>query len=164
MTTNFAPLTTRPPVASDDAFLADLYASTRTDLLHLPLPAALAASIVRHQQQLQSIGYASGYPHAEYLLLEYEGSPVGRAVINTTPAEIRLVDLSIAPQARRRGHAACVLRALQRRALDTGIPVALRVRKDNASARALYAKHGFVVVGEDEQSEQMRWTPGRLAG
>ena len=159
MTTDFAPLTTRTPAATDAAFLAPLYASTRTDLLHLPVPADVAMSIIRHQQQLQSAGYAAGFPDAEYLLLEHQGCPVGRAVIHATPAEIRLVDISIAPEARRRGHAASVLRGLQERSSRDAVPVTLRVRRDNGGARALYAAHGFLVIGGNELAEQMSWTP-----
>ncbi|MFD2366554.1 GNAT family N-acetyltransferase [Pseudoduganella sp. GCM10020061] len=159
MSTCFGTLTTRPPVASDDDFLARLYASTRADLLHLPVPAEVARAIIRHQQQLQAIGYAADFPHAEYLVLESDGVAVGRAVIDTSASGIRLVDISIAPEARRRGYAATVLRALQERGDGTGIPVTLRVRRDNAGARALYADLGFVVIAADEIAEQMCWTP-----
>lgn len=159
MTTTLGHLATRPPTPADDAFLAQLYASTRTDLLHLPVPADVAMSIIRHQQQLQAIGYAADFPGAEHLLLEHDGAPVGRAVIHASPGDIRLVDLSIAPQARRCGHASAVLRALQERAVREGRSVTLRVRRDNANARTLYAASGFVVVAQDEVSEQMCWTP-----
>lgn len=159
MTTHLGHLATRPPDQSDDAFLARLYASTRTDLLHLPVPTGVVSSIIRHQQQLQSASYATDFPNAEHLLLEHEGTPVGRAVIHQSREETRLVDLSIAPEARRRGHARAVLRALQERATHDAMSITLRVRKDNAAARALYLSHGFVATGEDEVSEQMCWTP-----
>jgi ribosomal protein S18 acetylase RimI-like enzyme len=156
---NFEHLSARPVAAADAPYLARLYASTRPDLLHLPVPRDVVDAIVAHQQLLQSEGYAQGFPDAEYVLLEYLGAPVGRVVINAAPGELRVVDISIAPPSRRRGHARAVLRALQQRARDDGRAVTLRVRKDNPGARALYVSLGFEVVSTDATAEQMRWTP-----
>jgi ribosomal protein S18 acetylase RimI-like enzyme len=155
----FEHLSARPATAGDAPFLAQLYASTRADLLHLPVPRDVIEAITRHQQQLQADGYAQAFPGAQYLVLEHLAAPIGRVVINVALGELRVVDMSIAPPARRRGHARAVLRALQQRAIDDGSTVALRVRKDNPGARKLYASLGFEVVSADESAEQMRWTP-----
>lgn len=159
MNTSFGHLAARPAAPSDSAFLSGLYASTRTDLLHLPVPREVAMAIIGHQETLQRQGYETSYPQAQWLVLEHLGAPVGRVVLNETPGELRVVDMSIAPAARRRGHARAVLQALCQRALEEGKAVTLRVRKDNPNARALYASLGFEVISGDEVSEQMRWAP-----
>ncbi|HEU4851623.1 MAG TPA: GNAT family N-acetyltransferase [Telluria sp.] len=155
----FGYLSSRPASAADEEFLAALYASTRTNLQHLPVPREVIDAIVRHQHALQALGYAEAFPDAEYLVLEHDGIPIGRAVLSATPRELRLVDLSIVPEARRLGHARAVLAALQERATARGCAVALRVRNDNDEARALYGSLGFMVVSSDEVAQQMRWTP-----
>jgi ribosomal protein S18 acetylase RimI-like enzyme len=149
----------RPVTADDAAFLAQLYASTRQDLLHLPVPREVIDGITRHQQQLQTLGYLASFPDAQFLLLEHLGAPVGRLVLHEADCELRIVDIAIAPAARRRGHARSVLRSIQDRAAGQSAALTLRVRKDNPNARRLYASLGFAVTGEDEVAEQMRWTP-----
>lgn len=148
----------RAPSAGDEEFLAQLYASTRADLLHLPIPADVAKAIIGHQQQLQAAGYAKDFPDASYWVLEHSGERVGRLVLNVRPDEIRVVDLAIAPEARRRGHAREALRALQTRARQDGCSLALRVLHSNEAARALYESLGFTEVSADEMALQMRWT------
>ena len=64
---HFGHLAARPVLDRDGDFLARLYASTRTDLLHLPVPRDVVDAIVRHQQLLQATGYAASYPDARYL-------------------------------------------------------------------------------------------------
>jgi ribosomal protein S18 acetylase RimI-like enzyme len=159
MTDSFGHLAARPAAAGDNDFLAQLYASTRADLLHIPVPREVVDAIIRHQQQLQGQGYAASFPQAQYLVLEHLGAPVGRLVLNEGAGELRVVDISIMPRERRRGHARAVLRGLQERALAGGAAMTLRVHRDNLNARALYASMGFVAISGDEVSEQMRWTP-----
>lgn len=153
----FGMVSARPPRPDDAAFLAQLYASTRRDLLNLPVPPELAAAIIGHQQQLQAAGYARDYPGARYFLLEHAGVAIGRIVLDAGAGETRVVDLAIAPEARRRGYAREVLRALQDRAQEDGRTLALRVLRDNAGARALYESLGFAEVSSDEMAIQMRW-------
>lgn len=155
--TRFGDLFARTPDTGDEPFLAQLYASTRTDLLQLPVPSNVMSAIIGHQQQLQATGYSRDYPSARYFLLEHAGVAIGRIVLNAGPCETRVVDLAIAPEARRRGYAAEVLRALQDRAQEDGRSLALRVLRDNAGARALYESLGFAEVSSDEMAIQMRW-------
>lgn len=154
---HLAHLRARPAAPADAPFLAELYASTRADLLHLPVPRAVADAIVAHQQQLQAHGYAEAYPDAQYLVLEDGAMRVGRLVLNRAPGQLRVVDLSIAPAARRRGHARALLAALQERAGREACVLTLRVRADNGAARALYASLGFEPI--EAGGEQLRWTP-----
>lgn len=157
--TRFGHLSARPAAPADAPFLAALYASTRADLLHLPVPRTVVDAIIAHQQQLQAQGYAEAYPEAQYLVLEQDATPVGRLVLNRAPGQLRVVDLSIAPAARRRGHARAVLAALQEQAGREACVLTLRVRADNPGARALYASLGFEPVEADASAEQLRWTP-----
>jgi len=66
---------------------------------------------------------------------------------------LRVVDLSVAASARRRGVARAVLRALQ----EEETAMALRVRADNAPARALYGKLGFTRQRTDAATLELGW-------
>lgn len=155
--TRFGHLRARPVAPADAPFLAALYASTRADLLHLPVPRTVVDAIIAHQQKLQAKGYAEAWPQAHYLVLEDGATPVGRLVLDRAPGRLRVVDLSIAPAARRRGHARAVLEALQECAGREACVLTLRVRADNPAARALYASLGFEPVEADASGEQLRW-------
>lgn len=154
---SLASLHIRPAGAADQAFFADLYRSTRDDLLALPADPGHIDALIGMQQQMQVAGYRASYPDAAYQVLELDGAAVGRLVTAGLGGAVRVVDIAVLPQARGRGVASEALRRLQRQAAREGRDVMLSVRKDNAGARRLYAALGFTQEGEDELSLQLRW-------
>lgn len=151
------PLGLRDATASDQAFLDALYFSSREDLQQMPADPAFVAQLIKMQQRVQQVGIQDHYPDAKHLILQSEGQPVGRVVVDTGPSDIRLVDISILPQARRSGMATAVLRALQAGAAAQGLGMSLAVSKTNPAARSLYLGLGFEVASEDEVFEQLTW-------
>ena len=143
----------RAPCAGDSAFLAALYLDARPDLGALPVPRSVIEGIARHQQQMQRDDYARRYPAAETWVLEHEGVAVGRLVLERSGPMARVVDLSVARAARRRGIARQALRALQ----DECTALALRVRADNGAARALYASLGFTLQHSSDGALELAW-------
>lgn len=152
-----ASLHIRPADAADQAFFAELYRSTRDDLLALVADPRYIDALVAMQQQMQVAGYRASYPDAAYQVLELDGVAAGRLVTAVLDDAVRVVDIAVIPQARGRGVAGEALRRLQRQAAREGRDVTLAVRKDNAGARRLYAALGFVPEGEDAFSLQLRW-------
>jgi ribosomal protein S18 acetylase RimI-like enzyme len=152
----FGALTGRAPHATDAAFLAALYLATRPDLGALPVPRSVIEGIARHQQQLQVEAYALGYPAAETWLLTDGKEALGRVVLDWASDTLRVVDLAVAPHARRHGVARTVLAALQE-ACRGECTMTLRVRVENAAARALYAACGFAVVQDDGATLELAW-------
>ena len=75
------------------------------------------------------------------------GEVAGFLIGRSYPDAWHLMDLAVAPWARRRGVAARLLRAFVRAADDSGRPLFLEVRPGNAEALALYRKWGFSRVG-----------------
>jgi ribosomal protein S18 acetylase RimI-like enzyme len=152
----FGALTGRAPHATDAAFLAALYLATRPDLDALPVPRSVIEGIARHQQQLQVAAYAQRYPVAETWLLTDGKEALGRVVLDWTSDTLRVVDLAVAPHARRRGVARTVLGALQDACLGQRT-MTLRVRCENIAARALYAACGFAVMRDDGATLELGW-------
>ena len=148
---------------ADDAFLFELYASTRPDIALLGLGDAQRDVLLRGQWLAQRHGYLARYPHGEHQLVLLDGRPVGRLWVAREPGELRLVDLSLLPAHRGAGVGTELLRALQREATEAGKPLRLSVARDNP-ARRLYARLGFTPVAGAEKSEEfylaLEWRPG----
>lgn len=145
--------------AGDDAFACALYSSTRDDLRLLPGPPALAEQLIAMQWRAQVLGYRQSYPHAFYLVLEHDGAPVGRLVLDQDGDALRLVDIAILPGERGRGAGSAALRGLQALAGARRLHLALGVSKSNTAARRLYRRLGFELRAEDELQEQLAWSP-----
>jgi len=143
--------------ATDEAFFASLYRSTRDDLLALPADPSVIDGLIAMQHRLQVAGYRNSYPQAVYQVLERDGVAVGRLVTAAVDGVIRVVDIAVLPSARRTGVAADALRHLQAQAAGIGHAVALSVRQDNVAARRLYEALGFAVNNEDAMRLELRW-------
>lgn len=146
---------------ADAPFEHALYALTRDDLRAMPMPADFIADLISMQQQIQATGQRNAFPHAAYWIVEWQAQPVGRVVVDMVGAEWRLVDIAIAPAARRRGFGGAILRALQASAADRQAAIGLAVARANDGARRLYEAAGFVVRGADPLQEQMLWPAPR---
>lgn len=155
------PFALRALTSADQYFLDALYFSSREDLHAVSPDAQLVAQLVRTQQQVQQAGFNAQYPQAEQWLVERAGQAIGRVVLDCGRADVRLVDLAIAPDARRTGAATAVLQALQGMAHEHGLAVSLAVSQANAVAMRLYQKLGFGVTAEDAAFLQMRWQSGQ---
>ena len=153
------PLRIRSAEPADQPFFVDLYRSTRDDLLALVADPRYIDALIAMQQQMQAAGYRNSYPDAQYQVLELDGAAVGRLVTAAVAGAVRVVDIAVMPQARRRGIGGETLQQVQQQAARSGRDVTLAVHKDNAGARRLYAALGFAVEGEDAFSLQLRWRP-----
>lgn len=141
----------------DIAFRRALYAATRDDLRQLPMPAEFIDNLISMQQQVHEAGQLGAFPHAAHWIVECDAEPVGRVVFDMSGSEWRLVDIAIAPAARRRGVGGAVLRALQRHAQEQRACIGLAVTHTNDAARRLYAAAGFRVRGSDALQQQLIW-------
>lgn len=153
----FGPLDARAPTAADAAFLFALYLAARPDLGALPVPRGVIEGIARHQQALQAADYATRFPHAETWVVEQDGAPVARLVLERDGQRLRVVDLAVATHARRRGIARMLLTALQEEG-EGKCAIVLRVLVGNDAARALYERQGFSLLRDDGFAQELVWT------
>jgi ribosomal protein S18 acetylase RimI-like enzyme len=158
-----AHLTLRAAAASDQAFLQQLYASTRDDLRLIPADPGMIAKLIDMQQHLQTVGYRNQFPDATHQIVLHHNAAVGRVVVNVGSAEIRLVDFALLPAARKRGFGRAILHALQQMAAAKSLPLTLRVSTDNPHAKRLYLATGFLVQSGDALAEQLVWQPPTTA-
>lgn len=88
-------------------------------------------------------GLGGRLPTVTYLVAEVGGAVVGHAVASAAGDVVELQRIAVAPGHRRHGVAGRLLAEVVALA-GPGERVLLEVREDNAPARALYARHGFV--------------------
>jgi ribosomal protein S18 acetylase RimI-like enzyme len=141
----------RPAAPGDAAFLASLFRSTRPELAMLP--DGLADMLIAQQQQLQELGYRQAFPAAHTLVIDADGAPAGKLVLDEQRRQLRVVDIAVLPRFRGRGLATAVLRQLQQHQCD----IVLSVAHDNHAALRLYRSLGFEEDGGDAVRAAMRW-------
>ena len=148
----------RPATVADDAFLCELYASTRADLAVGDWPDATRGAFCEMQWRAQRAGYAASYPDALDDVIEVNGRRAGRVLIGVGTREIVLVDLALLPDVRDLGVGRQVIEDLQREAARMGRAVRLQVAAGNR-ARALYERLGFVASEQHGVRTEMTWQP-----
>jgi ribosomal protein S18 acetylase RimI-like enzyme len=103
-------------------------------------------ALVAMQFQARRAQYRMHPGAAEYLICvgaRPDAEPVGSCWISDTTDQLRVLDLAVLVDHRRRGVARAVLIGLCARAAAAGKPVRLAVWHENHPARALYLALGF---------------------
>lgn len=127
----------------DEDFLCQVYASTREEELRLTnWTDAQKAAFCRMQFRAQSTDYRANYPDAQNSIIERDGVPVGRLIVDRRAEQIRITDIAILPEARGQGIGTKFLRELMAEAAGVGKPLSIHVEKFNPALR-LYERLGF---------------------
>jgi ribosomal protein S18 acetylase RimI-like enzyme len=138
-------------------FLAQLFRSTRGDLLQLSLPEAMIDNLISMQFNAQQTAYRTQFPDGEYLIVEKNGEPIGYLVTHDRDETINLVYIAFLPNERNRGHGRCLILALQNKAANATKTLALTVDPRNEPAKHLYLSLGFQVKSDDGANIFMSW-------
>ena len=132
--------TARPACAADEAFLYALFAATQAEALPLPEP------LVAIQFQSQRAAYAAQFPAAMDLIVERDGRPTGRFMVDWSPSDhVQGVDVAVLPGERRGAPGLSLMRAWIAVCDRLGKPARLSVRPGNP-AMSLYLRLGFLKV------------------
>lgn len=119
-------------------------------------------AFLEHQFSAQDHHYRTNYPGANLDVIEVDGAPAGRLYVHRGPAEIRIMDIALAPPFRGRGIGTALLRDLMEEAGASGRALSIHVEVNNP-ARRLYERLGFVPAGEHGVYVLMRWTQPKTA-
>ena len=115
--------------------------------------------IVRLQFQAQTTSYRASFPHARFDIIELDGAPVGRIVVNRPGTVIHIVDQAVVPALRNRGIGTAVMRALLDEAARDDLPVRLKVASSNDPSMRLYVRLGFKPIEQAPFYLEMEWRP-----
>ena len=147
----------RPITETDEPFLSDLYASTRTEeLAPVPWSEEQKRSFLEMQFRAQAIHYRTHYSSAQFLIIEKEGKSIGRLYIHRRPDEIRIVDISLLSEHRGNGIGTALLRDVMQEGEMSGRPVSIHVEHFNPAMR-LYDRLGFRHVDTYGVYHLMEW-------
>jgi ribosomal protein S18 acetylase RimI-like enzyme len=153
----------RPVTSADEAYLLELYASTReAELSAAPWTEDQKKDFVRMQFDAQRQDYSHRFPNALHSVVVVEGRDVGRVWIDRRPDETRLLDITIHPSQQNRGIGSIVMRWLQLQARDTPTLLRHSVYTTNEAALRFYRKHGFAVIEDFGAYVLMEWRPEPL--
>jgi ribosomal protein S18 acetylase RimI-like enzyme len=145
--------------ARDEPFLAYLYASTRwEEVATTGWPPEVQRGFLAQQFDLQHRHYLEYYPETERLVLERDGTPIGRVYVEDTPGMVQLIDIALLPESRGAGIGSAVIGDLLRQARERDSKIVLYVEKNNP-VRSLYHRLGFVAVKDEGVYDMMEWNP-----
>ena len=141
----------------DLPFTASLYASTRlAELAVTGWNEEQQHAFLAQQHDMQHRHYRATYDGAAWLIIEVDGRSVGRLYRVEWPREIRIIDISMAPDARGDGIGGAILAEIQEEARALGKAVSIHVEKNNR-ARSLYLRLGFEMVEDKGVYDLMEW-------
>ena len=151
-------ITFRPVGPEDEAFLLELYASTRAEEMALvPWTDEQRAAFVKMQFIAQQDHYREKYPKASREIILSQERPVGQRYVAGLDQEIRIVDITVAPAERNRGIGTFSLGELLEEAKRVGKVVRIYVENYNPSLR-LFERLGFRQVDEHGVHLLMEWS------
>ncbi len=150
----------RPVEDGDQAFLRQVYASTRApELEQVPWSAEQKAAFCDMQFTAQDTHYRSHYASAEYSVIEREGVPAGRLYVDRQEDEVHVIDIALMPEHRGAGFGTYLLKELMAEAAAGGKKMTIYVEKFNP-ALSLYQRLGYQHVKEVGVYLLMEWRSG----
>ncbi len=154
-------VTLRPIAPKDEAFLFEVYAGARlAELDQVPWDDAQKRAFLSFQFNAQHQHYQRQFADADYSVILDEGTPVGRFYVHRRADEIRILDLALLPEHRRRGIGSALLKDLLATAEAAGKPVRLYVESYQQGALRLLEHLGFAPTRDHGISVLMEWRPG----
>lgn len=150
-----------PVDATDEAFLLDVYASTRAEEMALvPWTEEQRRAFVKMQFKAQQADYSKAYPEATHDIILENDRPVGRLYVDRLDTEIKIIDLTILPRERNGGIGSYLIRGLLAEAAGTGKIVTVYVESFNPSLR-LFKRLRFSETDQIGIHLLMQWSSHR---
>lgn len=150
-------LTLRPSTAADEAFMEELFRSTREQFYSMPLPRSQVDLLLAQQYRLQQASYVRLWPGAYTLIIERAGHGIGKIMLDESATQVHIIDFVLETAMRGKGYGTAILLGLQAAAGERRI--GLSVDRQNPGARRLYLAHGFRVEAASDTHESMSWAP-----
>jgi len=148
------------PVTPDDQqFLYDLYCSTRSEELDaVGFDPQQREMFFKLQYNSQRQVYAYQFSEKRHSIIRAGDRRVGRIWVFDDKDQVRLIDISLLPEARSRGIGTELIEQLKTEAADTGKTLRLQVAIGNRAIE-LYRRLGFLEIGQSGSHYQMEWRP-----
>ncbi|WP_020398398.1 GNAT family N-acetyltransferase [Kordiimonas gwangyangensis] len=154
-------MSARPARASDKDFLAKMFRENRDDIRMADNSPDYIESVIDMQLRAQEGGYGSQFPNAVYMVIEKNGTRIGRVTLDIGPVELRLVDLDFIKKVQGKGLGSSILLWLMKAAAQTKRPLLVPMRRDDITMGRFLEKYGFVedISASDSMYARMSWFP-----
>jgi ribosomal protein S18 acetylase RimI-like enzyme len=153
------PIRLRPEQTGDRDFRYRLFCDSRQPEFALLLPPDVYQQVMAHQFHAQTVSYLREFPQACFDIVELDGRPIGRIVVDRPGTMLHIVDQAIIPELRGRGIGTAIMRALMGEAATEGLPVRLKVSSSNDPSMRLYLRLGFVAIESVPLYIELEWRP-----
>lgn len=150
----------RPVRDSDIPFMRALYGSTREqEMQALDWPPEKKEEFLDWQFYAQTKFYSESYEGDGFMIIELDGSPIGRLYVDYGETDIEIVDIALMPELRGKGLGRQLLQEILDEAARIGKSVTIYVEHFNP-ARHLYDRLGFQHVDTNGVYHLMKWSAG----
>jgi len=151
------PIVLRPEREQDAAFLAGLFRTIAgRDLALMPIDEAMKDRLIRLQFASQTATYRTQFPAARFDIIEQDGEPIGRLVIDPGTEVGRIVDIALVPQRRARGLGTAIVGAVTQRLARR---VQCQVLAGNQASLRMFHRAGFRQVDDVPPFLHLEWQP-----
>lgn len=155
------PVTLRPERADDEALLFRLFSSwALEDLDRMPIDDTTKQSLLRVQFAGQTMTYRANYPEASFDIIERDGAPVGRLIVD--PGNVRkpacLVDFVLLPETRNDRLGRAIIAAVLAEQASLRRKVRVKILHHNMSSLRMCAALGFVEIGQEPPFVDLEWS------
>ncbi|MBC8001052.1 MAG: GNAT family N-acetyltransferase [Opitutaceae bacterium] len=141
-----------------EAFLFEVYASTRTEeLAATGWIEPQRESFLRMQFQAQHKHYRENYPGADLQIIRVDGAPAGRLYVHRRAGEIRIMDIALLPAFRGQGIGTGLMKGILAEGAHLEKPVTIHVEGFNPALQ-WYERLGFRKVSAHGPYHLMEWT------
>lgn len=145
----------RAETPGDLPFHEALYASTRQEEMDAAgFPEEARGPFLAMQFNAQNTHYRKFYPAAEWVIIECEGGPAGRLIIDRAPDHHHIIDIVLLPAYRGGGIGTDLLTKICDAARE--LPVHLFALNTERAIR-LYQRLGFRAVKDDGMNTELVW-------
>lgn len=151
----------RPEQSADADFLYALFRSHMlAELALMPVDAATREQLVRMQFDSQTATYRAQFPQARFDIVEQDGNPIGRLIVDTGADAGCIVDFALLPERRGAGLGTAILAAVLR---EQRQPMLSKVLYNNEASLRMCQRVGFVHIGGELPFLQLEWRPPAAA-
>jgi ribosomal protein S18 acetylase RimI-like enzyme len=149
----------RPVEEKDDSFIEKVYRSTREEELNFTnWDEYQKQAFVKMQSVAQVAEYKTKYPGAAFQVIIYKKKDAGRFYTWENENEIRLIDITLLPQFRKKGIGSFLLEGLIKRSEKVQKKISLHVDPVNPALK-LYLRSGFIHLRNNGRHYYMERLP-----
>ena len=147
----------RPVTPEDEAFLYEVYKTTRAEeMAMVPWDEARREAFLKMQFSAQQTHYRTYYTGTSHDIILSDADMVGRLYVAREEDAIRILDITILPEHRNKGLGTPLIKDLIAEASRAGLPLTIHVESFNPSLR-LFERLGFSKVKDDGFYQLMEW-------